>query len=89
MGECWTLESHLRTVEATLEAQCVGKQAVNEKVYDSIRHIEACGVSLPKSISNIHVPWYAWILPVVLRLSKPNLIQFCVLLEIGKYAGLL
>lgn len=31
MGECWTLEPHLRTVEATLEAQRVGKQAVNEK----------------------------------------------------------
>lgn len=55
-----------------------------KRVCDSIRHFEACGGSLPKSISNTHVPWYAGTQPAALRLLKPNLIQLWALLEIGR-----
>lgn len=57
MGECRPLESHLSTEEAT--PKVLGNRLGMKWVCDPIGHFEACGGSLPKSISSTHVPWYA------------------------------
>lgn len=81
---------HVRTVEATLEDQHGVKQAISERgVWFHEAHWGwGRKLTLPRSNSDIAVPWYAQILPAALRLLEPNLIEFWAVLGIRSYANL-